>query len=140
MAGRKAPLLAAIATLAVAAAGAAAWWLTRPAAVPGGPVTVMVPALSARETLGAQSFARNCQPCHGPNAAGGDKGPPLVHPIYQPGHHSDLAFAFAMQRGTQQHHWHFGDMPAQPQVPLAEQGAITAYIRALQRANGILAE
>lgn len=57
--------------------------------------------------------------------------------IYEPGHHADGAFFLAAARGVRQHHWSFGDMPAVPDVTPQEVAAIIAYVRALQRANGI---
>ena len=77
--------------------------------------------------------------CHGPNAAGTKLGPPLIHDIYEPGHHSDQAFYLAAATGVRAHHWPYGDMPAQPQVSEAEVGLIIRYIRELQEANGIVA-
>jgi len=105
---------------------------------PGGnAVTVRVPELSAAASQGSIAFAANCAQCHGANAAGSGEGPPLVHDIYNPGHHADAAFYFAARRGVSQHHWRFGGMPPQPQVSDADLAAIVRYVRELQRANGI---
>lgn len=100
-------------------------------------VDVKVPALSVIGQQGALAFAENCAKCHGDNAAGGPGGPPLVHKIYNPGHHGDGAFWLAMQRGVSQHHWRFGNMPPQPQISQDVAKAIVAYVRELQAANGI---
>lgn len=101
-------------------------------------VDVTVPQLDAVEQDGAALFAQNCADCHGANAAGEDgAGPPLVHVIYEPGHHADGSFYVAARMGVRAHHWPFGNMPAQTQVTDAEVSKIVAYIRALQRANGI---
>lgn len=100
-------------------------------------VQVAVPALSPLAQTGADVFARNCASCHGAHAAGGSGGPPLVHPIYNPGHHGDAAFLFAVRRGVRQHHWRFGNMPPQPQVADNDVVAIVHYVRELQAANGI---
>lgn len=99
--------------------------------------TVTVPALSATASEGRQAFDANCASCHGTNAAGSDRGPPLIHDIYNPGHHGDGAFFLAAQRGVRQHHWGFGNMPPQPQVSQTEMQAIVQYVRELQQANGI---
>ena len=64
-------------------------------------------------------------------------GPPLVHNIYNSGHHADASFHFAVRAGARQHHWRFGDMPPQEQVTDDEVPAIIAYVRELQQANGI---
>lgn len=98
---------------------------------------VKVPELSALAKQGSEAFAANCAQCHGDNAAGSGKGPPLVHDIYNPGHHADAAFYFAVRRGVSQHHWRFGNMPPQPQVSDEEIAAIVQYVRELQQANGI---
>lgn len=106
---------------------------------PGGSpvVPVEVPELSPVAQSGLAAFEANCASCHGIHAAGTEQGPPLVHRYYEPGHHADVAFVLASQRGVQQHHWNFGDMPAQPQVTRPQIEAIIRYVRELQRANGI---
>jgi len=60
-----------------------------------------------------------------------------VHAIYEPGHHGDLAFKRAAMNGVRAHHWPFGNMPPVQGITRADIGAIVAYVRALQRANGI---
>ncbi len=100
-------------------------------------VSVRVPALSATAMAGQEAFDANCAACHGPNGAGTDQGPPLVHDIYNPGHHGDQAFLLAAKRGVRAHHWNFGDMPPQPDVADKELATIVRYVRELQAANGI---
>ena len=101
-------------------------------------VDVSVPTLAGVALTGESAFNENCMACHGKNAAGKDGlGPPLVHKIYEPSHHGDMAFVLAAKRGVRQHHWLFGNMPPQPHVNDQEIQAIIAYIRTLQRANGI---
>ena len=100
-------------------------------------VNVRVPKLSSAALKGKQAFDANCAQCHGQNASGTDKGPPLVHNIYNPGHHADLSFSFAAKRGVRQHHWPYGNMPPQPQVTDKQITAIVKYVRELQTANGI---
>jgi len=95
------------------------------------------PAMSVDAGRGAALFAKNCIRCHGQNAAGSDKGPPLVHKIYEPSHHGDEAFYRAVQQGVQGHHWPFGNMAPIEGVSDDEIGQIIAYVRALQVANGI---
>jgi len=101
------------------------------------PVKVMVPEFSQQAEQGAKVFAANCASCHGVNAAGTEKGPPLVHDIYNPGHHADEAFIRATRFGVRQHHWPYGNMPAQPQISETDVRAIIEYVRELQTANGI---
>ena len=91
---------------------------------------------AARE--GERAFNARCALCHGAGAAGGTGiGPPLVHPIYEPGHHQDFAFRNAVRNGVTAHHWEFGNMPPVPGVSDAEIESIICYVRELQRAAGI---
>lgn len=103
-------------------------------------VSVIVPAtLSAPAQAGQVAFDATCAACHGSNAAGLEGlAPPLVHKIYEPSHHGDYAFEMAVAQGVRAHHWRFGDMPAQTGISPIEVQNIIAYVRELQRANGIL--
>ena len=131
----------------IAAAGAGWWQYSQMqtmmdgggSTTAGGPmVNVTLPAsLTAAAQDGKILFERTCAACHGENAAGSDKGPPLVHKIYEPGHHGDQSFLLAARNGVRAHHWKFGNMPAQPGVRDVEAAAIVTYVRELQRANGI---
>lgn len=98
---------------------------------------IALPSFSKEAMVGNQLFDMNCVACHGGNASGTEQGPPLIHRIYNPGHHSDRAFYLAVENGAKQHHWPFGDMPAQPQVSSEQVARIIHYIRELQEANGI---
>ncbi|WP_370240589.1 c-type cytochrome [Pararhodobacter marinus] len=98
--------------------------------------TFVVPELTAEAQEGERYFNAVCAACHGQNGLGTEQGPPLVHDIYNPGHHADMAFMMAAQNGVPAHHWRFGNMPPQ-QVTRAEVARIVAYIRELQQANGI---
>ncbi|HVM20104.1 MAG TPA: cytochrome c [Egibacteraceae bacterium] len=86
---------------------------------------------------GQQAFERNCMGCHGAQGRGSDVGPPLVHEVYEPGHHDDESFRRAVREGVVPHHWDFGPMPAFPGVPDEDIEAIIAYVRHLQRDAGI---
>lgn len=86
---------------------------------------------------GEQLFDNNCAVCHGPQATGTVHGPPLVHEVYEPGHHPDASFRRAVEQGVVQHHWGFGPMPAIPGLDDDQVDAIIAYVRELQRAAGI---
>ena len=104
----------------------------------GAMVDVTVPELTPIAEMGQQVFEENCAVCHGANAAGNDgAGPPLVHIVYEPNHHGDAAFYMAARNGVRAHHWKFGDMAPVPGVTEADVTAIIAYVRELQRANGI---
>ncbi len=95
-------------------------------------------ACGGQQADGAALFAENCAICHGAQADGTMSGPPLVHRLYEPGHHSDFAFQNAAKNGVVAHHWDFGDMPPVPGVSEDEVAAIIAYIRNLQREGGII--
>lgn len=99
---------------------------------------IIVPGhLSVAAAAGKIAFEENCAACHGINAAGTEHGPPFINMIYNPGHHPNDSFYAAAHYGVRQHHWYFGDMPAQPQVTDAQISRIIAYVRELQEANGI---
>jgi len=101
-------------------------------------VEVKLPTLSGNEALGETAFTAKCAECHGAAGSGRNgMGPPLIHKIYEPGHHGDRAFLLAVQNGVRAHHWPFGDMPPVKGLTVADVGNIVAYVRALQRANGI---
>ena len=102
-------------------------------------VAVKLPeALSARAKLGREAYDANCAECHGRNATGlAGTAPPLVHVIYEPGHHGDESFQRAVARGVRAHHWRFGNMPPVDGLTRREVADIVAYVRELQRANGI---
>ena len=128
------------AALAVAGAGYALFGGPDDDAGSGAPIaSVAVPdTLSARAQSGQKAYEANCVACHGRNAAGRDGiAPPLVHVIYEPGHHGDESFQRAVARGVPAHHWRFGDMPAVEGLTRRDVAAIIAYVRELQRANGI---
>ena len=100
---------------------------------------VLVPeTLSQNAQIGQLGYEAKCAACHGANAAGQDGvAPPLVHMIYEPSHHGDEAFQRAAAMGVRGHHWPFGEMPPIEGVTRGDVTMIIAYIRELQRANGI---
>lgn len=101
-------------------------------------VRVIVPELTGAALRGEALYRDNCASCHGDNAAGREGiGPPLVHRIYEPGHHGDGAFLLAVRQGVRAHHWPFGNMPPVAGVGDKDVESITAYVRKLQTANGI---
>ncbi len=106
----------------------------------GAPIAmVAIPAsFSENAVIGQRIYEAKCADCHGANAAG-QKGvaPPLVHKIYEPSHHSDMAFIVAARNGVRAHHWNFGNMPQIDGIADGEVKLVTAYIRELQRENGI---
>lgn len=101
-------------------------------------VVIKLPALSGASKRGQILFNENCASCHGVNASGTEQGPPLIHDIYNPGHHGDGAFYAAIRRGVRQHHWPYGNMPPQPHVSNVMMADILRFIRETQVENGIL--
>ena len=100
-------------------------------------VDVKIPALSAAAKEGQALFSANCAACHGTNGGGTDSGPPLVHIIYEPGHHGDESFQRAVAQGVRAHHWSFGDMQPVAGVNRSDVAKIVSFVREVQRDNGI---
>ena len=103
-------------------------------------VKIEIPGqLSEIAMLGKQAFDIKCASCHAENAVGQHGvAPPLVHKIYEPNHHGDESFQLAVAMGVRAHHWKFGNMPAIEGLTRADVKAIIAYVRELQRHNGIM--
>jgi mono/diheme cytochrome c family protein len=129
--------------VAVLLLGALVYFIRKPhhvaeAGVGAAFLPVSVPDLTSAEQAGELAFNTYCAACHGKNAAGQEGvAPPLVNPIYKPSHHSDQSFLLAAENGARAHHWPYGDMPPVKGVTPDELKDIVAYVRALQRANGI---
>ena len=102
-------------------------------------VDVTLPeTLSADAQIGLAVFEAKCAVCHGVNAAGQDGvAPSLIQKIYEPSHHGDAAFLMAARNGVQAHHWRFGNMPPIEGLTDGDVKMIVAYVRELQRTNGI---
>lgn len=115
------------------------WWQSRDTVeIKAEPVAgIAIPIFSQRARDGNIVFDANCQTCHGPSAIGTDQGPPLVHIVYEPNHHADYSFVQAVRRGVKQHHWTYGAMPSIPGLSDKDIENVIAYVRELQRANGI---
>lgn len=94
--------------------------------------------LGANAEIGKTIYDAKCAACHAPGAVGQvDIAPPLVHIIYEPSHHADEAFQRAAAYGVRAHHWKFGNMPPVEGVTRGDMAMVIAYVRELQRANGI---
>ncbi|MCL4798929.1 MAG: c-type cytochrome [Burkholderiales bacterium] len=115
---------------ALAALALPAWAQRGGALAPG-------PGFFPNTAKGERLFKQNCAVCHGENLRGTDKGPPLIHPVYKPDHHGDVAFQLAVRNGSRQHHWNFGDMQPVPGLTAEDVGHITAYVRREQRKAGL---
>jgi len=132
-----------IVSVALFLAGLSAWFLfwdnSQSEPIRGNAiVSISVPKLPEAFLSGKKIFDTNCSSCHGENAAGAhDTGPPLVHIIYEPNHHSDGSFVLAAKNGVRSHHWPYGNMPPVDGIKDTEISEIIKYVRFLQRANGI---
>lgn len=93
--------------------------------------------LMPNSAQGKRLYEKNCASCHGQDLKGSDKGPPFLHPVYEPSHHGDAAFQAAARYGSRAHHWKFGDMSPVPGISPDEVAHITAYVRQQQRLVGI---
>lgn len=98
---------------------------------------VVIPELSETGSRGQAAFGTYCASCHGADAGGTGSGPPLIHMIYHPGHHGDMAFVMAARQGSRAHHWRFGDMAPVAGISDAEIADIISFVREVQKANGI---
>ena len=107
------------------------------AAAQGWAVPQPSPGLMPNPVQGKPLYVQHCAECHGDRLQGTDKGPPMLHKVYEPSHHADMAFQLAVANGVRAHHWKFGNMPPQPGLTRADVATIVAYVRELQRANGI---
>jgi hypothetical protein len=94
-------------------------------------------AVPAEFQRGEELYRMSCSTCHGEAALGTLQGPPLVNRVYEPNHHADIAFVFAVERGVRAHHWGFGDMPPLPEISRPEVTEIVQYVRWLQREAGV---
>ena len=85
---------------------------------------------------GVALYQSNCASCHGADLRGTDTGPSHLSIVYEPNHHGDDAFRFAILNGAQQHHWNFGDMAAIPGMDDDQIDAIIGYVRSEQERQG----
>ena len=95
-------------------------------------VDVLVGELSSAASKGQIVFNTTCASCHGVNASGGVSGPPLIHNIYNPGHHGNQSFINAVRNGVRRHHWNFGDMPPQKHHELSSSNSANSVLQAIR--------
>lgn len=95
------------------------------------------PELTDSLKSGKFLYTLKCSACHGDKTQGTDKGPTFQSRIYHPNHHGDEAFFYAARNGARAHHWKFGNMPPVENITDEQIASILAYIRAMQRANGV---
>ena len=101
-------------------------------------VAIQMPPIQGNAAIGQRIFESACVACHGAGGVGVEgAGPPLIHVIYEPSHHADESFQRAVAMGVRSHHWRFGDMPPLEGLTRGDVAMVIAYIREIQRANGI---
>ena len=107
-------------------------------------VTVSTLARSAEDVQipfelgkGQMLYEKYCSSCHGAQLSGSDKGPPLIHPFYKPSHHGDRAFYHAVQQGSQQHHWEFGNMLPVEGMTAKKMDSVVPFVRYYQKQKGL---
>lgn len=125
-----------IAGVAIVAITGFFWYSTAPNEGSSALAELVIPTFTSAAAEGEAVFNGTCAACHGTTLTGTDKGPPLLHAFYRPGHHGDFAIVNAVKSGSTQHHWRFGPMPAQPHITDDEIVQVIAYVREMQRANG----
>ena len=86
---------------------------------------------------GRALYGQACSACHGQALEGTNSGPTFLNRIYAPGHHADISFMFAIERGVRAHHWNFGNMAPVEGLTQEQVLAIIGFIREQQREAGI---
>ena len=86
---------------------------------------------------GRSLYGQACAVCHGQALEGTNSGPTFLNRIYAPGHHADISFMFAIERGVRSHHWNFGNMAPVEGLTQEQVLAIIGFIREQQREAGI---
>ncbi len=92
---------------------------------------------SGSPSSGEELYQQRCSNCHGSDLRGTPAGPSQLSIIYEPGHHPDEAYRSAVENGAKAHHWEFGDMPPINGLSSAEVDEIIAYIREVQKREGL---
>ena len=89
------------------------------------------------DKLGQALYGKFCASCHGVDLKGTKQGPPFLHRVYHPGHHSDGSFFLAAKNGARAHHWKFGDMKPVEGVNESIVASIVKYVRHVQKLAGL---
>ena len=90
----------------------------------------------AENADGETVYQARCASCHGEDLRGTDKGPSQLSIVYEPNHHGDDAYRFAIRYGASQHHWNFGNMPVVEDITDEQIERVIAFIRAEQERLG----
>ena len=100
---------------------------------PGGAIYPKRETLSQLAIAGKELYQIRCSGCHGNDAKGSPAGPSLLHPVYRSVTRRD--FHRAISEGVPAQRWHFGDMPASPDLSFNDIEFIARYVRELQSPN-----
>ena len=95
------------------------------------------PTVPANLNLNKMLYEKFCASCHGVDLKGTKTGPPFLHRVYHPGHHSDGSFFLAAKKGARAHHWKFGDMKPVPETNDNIVASIVKYVRYVQKQAGL---
>ena len=96
-----------------------------------------VPASSLSAQAGRIAFAEECAGCHGRLAGGTERGPDLIQPAYGRRARSDAQFRRAVREGMPARRGGYGEMPAVKGVSERRLDRMIAFLREVQRVNGI---
>ncbi len=99
--------------------------------------TANTPTVPPELKLGQALYGKFCASCHGVDLKGTKQGPPFLHRVYHPGHHSDGSFFLAAKNGARAHHWKFGDMKPVEGVNESIVASIVKYVRHVQKLAGL---
>ncbi len=95
------------------------------------------PSISASVQLGGIAYAEECTGCHGRTARGTERGPNLIHADYGPARRSDAQFRRALSEGKLARRAGYEDMPPVKDRSERHLNRLVAFLRDVQRANGI---
>ena len=110
-------VIAALSGALISSAAAQGWKIPQPSA-----------GLMPDPAQGKGLYAQHGAACHGTDLKGSGKGLPLLHKVYEPSYHADIAFQLAVASGVRAHHWQFGDMVPVPGLTPDDVAHITAFV------------
>ena len=88
--------------------------------------------------LGEQRYAQRCAMCHGADLRGSRIGPSHLSSVFGPEQTTDAMFADAIRNGGRSGRFpQYDAMPAVPGLSNHEITSIIAYVRSVQRAQGL---
>ncbi len=103
----------------------------------GGSDDPPAPGSPEQVALGAEVFDQRCATCHGPEAAGGLAGPPLIHQMYEDLTDADVRTAIAQGKPPTNWPRFEAGMAPVPNLSVSDVDAVIAYVRSVQREAGL---